>query len=346
MDPVSQGIVATTVVQQLPKLATNRRQWFGLSVLGFISGMAPDVDIFIRSASDPLLFLEYHRQFTHSLVFIPLGGLLCALLGFWLLGRRLGLSFAAVYLACTLGYATHGLLDACTSYGTLLLWPFSDARIAWHNLPIVDPLMTLPLLLFCALTLFSRRRLWPRLALCWLLLYPAFGVVQRQQATSVAEQLAMARGHQVQRLEVRPSFGNLLVWKSIYQTQLNGQSYYFVDAIHVGASERIYAGAAIAVLDLQRDFPWLNLASQQAKDIERFRWFSNDYLSLDPANPNRIVDMRYSLMPNEIKPFWGITLSPSRPIHEHAEYRVTRVVPPGSLDLLWKMIWAQDLPRS
>jgi len=36
-------------------------------MLGFLSGMAPDLDILIRSSTDPLLSLEYHRQFTHFL---------------------------------------------------------------------------------------------------------------------------------------------------------------------------------------------------------------------------------------------------------------------------------------
>ena len=43
----------------------------GIIGIGFLSGLAPDLDIFIRSESDPLLFLEFHRQFTHSLIFIP-----------------------------------------------------------------------------------------------------------------------------------------------------------------------------------------------------------------------------------------------------------------------------------
>ena len=46
-------------------------------LLGALAGMAPDLDVLIRSSTDPLLFLEYHRQFTHSLAFIPIGAALC-----------------------------------------------------------------------------------------------------------------------------------------------------------------------------------------------------------------------------------------------------------------------------
>ena len=44
-------------------------------------------------------------------------------------------------------FATHALLDAFTGYGTQLWLPFSNQRVAWHGLSIIDPLFTVPLLL-------------------------------------------------------------------------------------------------------------------------------------------------------------------------------------------------------
>jgi len=41
------------------------------TLFGALSGMAPDLDGFIRSDPDPLLYLAYHRQFSHSLKFRP-----------------------------------------------------------------------------------------------------------------------------------------------------------------------------------------------------------------------------------------------------------------------------------
>ncbi len=128
MDPLTQGVFGSVAAQQFAK-----KQYFILAtVLGFFSGLAPDLDILIRSDTDALLALEYHRQFTHSLFFIPFGGLLCAVFFYYTLARRAGLSFKSTWLFCGLGYATHGLLDACTTYGTQLLWPFSNARFAWN----------------------------------------------------------------------------------------------------------------------------------------------------------------------------------------------------------------------
>ena len=145
MDPVTQGVLGASSAQS----ASTGKQLAAATLCGVVAGMAPDLDALIRSSDDPLLYLEYHRQFSHALIFIPIGALLCAVLLWRMVARWL--SFYQTYLFCLLGYATHGLLDACTSYGTQLFWPFSNARIAWHTVSIIDPLFTLPLLVLVAL---------------------------------------------------------------------------------------------------------------------------------------------------------------------------------------------------
>ena len=74
MDPFTQGIVGVTASQSI----SHKKHLFIASAIGLLAGLAPDVDIFIRSDTDPLLLLEFHRHFTHSLFFIPFGSLICA----------------------------------------------------------------------------------------------------------------------------------------------------------------------------------------------------------------------------------------------------------------------------
>ena len=98
MDPLSQGVVGAVV----PQSFAQKNTLFWATVIGFLSGLAPDLDIFIRSDIDPLLFLEYHRQFTHSLIFIPIGGFICASFFFILLRNKIKLSFKQIWLFATL----------------------------------------------------------------------------------------------------------------------------------------------------------------------------------------------------------------------------------------------------
>ena len=114
MDPISQGAIGAALATATH---TRRKKMLTVALLGMLAGMAPDLDVLMQSPTDPLLFLEYHRQFSHSLVFIPIGALLVAWPLFKFFARKV-LTWRETYLACLAGYATHGLLDACTSYGT------------------------------------------------------------------------------------------------------------------------------------------------------------------------------------------------------------------------------------
>ncbi|MGB0848405.1 MAG: metal-dependent hydrolase [Thiolinea sp.] len=332
MDPVSQGVVGAVLAQTRGR----KRELAKAAVIGAIAAMAPDLDVLIQSADDSLLALEFHRQFTHSILFVPLGGLLCSLFLYPLLAKRWGLGYAQTLVWCIIGYATHGMLDGCTSYGTQLLWPLSNQRFSWDIISIIDPLFTLPLLAFCALAAWKQSRNYVKLALLWGGLYLTFGYYQHTQAIEQGHELAAARGHEPLRLEAKPSFANLLVWKVIYET---GDRYY-VDAIRPGwPGKQHWPGQSIPKLDIARDLPWLDADSQQAIDIERFRWFSAGYLAIDPDKPNRVVDMRYSLLPHQIKALWGIQLTPGVAADQHATYITQRGDSRSALGTLWQMIW-------
>ena len=335
MDPLSQGLVGATASQSL----SNRKDIVTATALGFLSGMAADLDIFIRSSYDPLLFLEFHRQFTHSLIFMPIGGLICASV-FWVLlhyiFNKTNLSFIKVYLFSTAGYITHGLLDSCTSYGTQLFWPFSNERVAWNNVSIIDPIFTLTLLALVIFAITKRSIRISYVAAFFTVSYLSLGVIQEQRASDVAQQLAGSRCHDALNLSVKPSFGNLIVWKSIYEH--HGR--YYVDAIRIIDTASIFEGDSIPKLEINRDLPWLNKVSQQADDIERFRWFSADHLALDPNDPYRIIDMRYSMLPNKLEGLWGIKLSPYAHSAQHIRWTANRSVSDRTENLkkLWSMI--------
>ena len=300
MDPISQAALGASLAQSFTKDKAKQRSAL---VIGALAGMAPDLDILIRSDIDPLLFLEFHRQFTHSLIFIPMGALICALAFYPFSKSRL--SFAYIYLFSFLGFATHGLLDACTSYGTQLFWPFSNIRIAWNTVSIIDPLFTLPVLVLILIAAVKKNSLFARLAFVYAVLFLALGVLQNNRAEAALHELARQRGHQVERIHVKPSFGNRHVWKLIYE--YDGR--YYVDGVKLLIDTEYITGTSIQKLDIKRDFPWLPPASQQAKDVERFRWFSDDFLAVSPQDSNLIMDMRYSFLPNQIKSMWGVEVN-------------------------------------
>lgn len=314
MDPLSQGALGAAWAQ--PAADSSRIK--SAAAIGFVSAMTPDLDLLIRSGTDPLLAIEFHRHFTHSLAFIPFGALICSVLLYPLFKRYI--EFRACYVFALLGFASHALLDAFTSYGTLLFWPFSSDRIAWDLISVIDPLFTVPLIVLVVVGARRRCSLFALLGVGWCACYLGLGYLQHQRAGLAAGELASSRGHVPETIETKPSFANLLLWKTIYAYE----GRYYVDAVRVGVGTRVFEGEARTMLNVQRDFPWLDAGSQQSLDIERFRRFADGYLALDSNNPNLIIDLRYSLVPNRGSGLWGIELDASAAPDAHAAYVTMR----------------------
>lgn len=313
MDPVSQGAFGAIFSQTI----SNKKKLLVGSILGCMAGMAPDLDIFIRSDTDPLLKLEYHRQFTHALIFIPVGAFLVALFSRLLFKKYL--NWIETYIICLIGYATHGLLDACTSYGTQLLWPFSDMRVSWNNVSVIDPFLTIPVIVFVIIAVLRKNKLMPFLGIIYIFIYLGFGLVQSNRAEEVGKKIASIRGHESIRLTVKPSLGNLFLWKSIYEDK----GFYYVDAVRLFSTKQYCEGTKIKKLDNLIDFNDLDKKSQQYLDIERFNWFSQGYLGIGKSK-NIITDVRYSAVPNEVDGLWGIKIDSSKKSLEHVEWVVNR----------------------
>lgn len=316
MDPLSHAVIAASAAARPAAAAStlpSRLLAAGLAAL------VPDLDVLIRSSTDPLLTLEYHRQFTHALAFVPFGALVCALLVFRIVRGKLG--FGQTYVACLVGYATHPLLDAFTTYGTELLWPFSDVRIAWSTIAVADFLFTGPVVLLVALAVAKRRARYAQFAAIWAALYLAFGGLQAARATGAGAALAASRGNVPARLEAIPAlFSSLVLWKIVYEH--DGR--YYVDAVRTGFATSSMPGESAAKLDVARHFPWLDSTDQQALDVERFRRVAGDLLAVREEAPNRVVDLRYSLVPNEISGFWAIVLDSSAAPDAHVGFVATR----------------------
>lgn len=336
MDPVTQASLGAAAAGVIAKHGTVRRALF----VGALAGAAPDLDVFIVSAEDPLLQLQYHRHFTHSLLLAPLFGILAAVLSrlafwsrHWEIRKLIPFGIA--------GALTHGALDACTSYGTLLYWPFSHHRESWDIISIIDPLLTIPLLLLLLIAFIKRGPKLVRIAAIFCLTYFSFGIIQRERAESFARELAASRDHEPQALSVRPSLANLLLWRICYR---NGDHYY-VDALRTlpGTKPRLYPGSSVPAFDLA-DIPnTIPPDSTLANDIKRFHFFSQGYLYRDPERPEVIGDLRYAMFPDSVTPLWGITFDPEYP-EAHVEMRNFRDPSQRSFHRLFTMIQGKDLP--
>jgi inner membrane protein len=315
MDILTQGLLGGVLAQSVAKKEETKLA----TLIGVIAGLLADADIFIYSSNDPLLNIEFHRHFTHSLFFVPFGAAIAMVLLWPFLRKRI--SLGRLYLFSLMGYSLSGVLDACTSYGTHLFWPFSDERVAFNIISIIDPIFTLVLFITLLMTLRVKRRPVARFGLLLAVGYMSLGYVQLQRAQNVAADLIASRGHQSIQHIVKPTIANLLLWRSVYIHQ----DRIYVDAVRVGmfAKNKIIEGQSVEKFSLTQHLPNLKPSSVLYKDIQRFNAFSDGFVAFDPSHKNILGDIRYSMLPTSTNPLWGIVINNTKP-QEHADYKFFR----------------------
>jgi len=308
LDPFTQGIFGSLFAQA----GTRRKHIRPAAAVGFAGGLAPDLDVLIRSSNDSLLAIEYHRHFTHALAFIPAAAIIVALVAWPLVSRwHRDVKFARVFTWSLLGVASHGVLDAMTSYGTRLLWPFSDERIAWNIISVIDPLFTVPLAILLGLAVWKQSRKGARIAALWAIFYLAIGTLQQHRAEQIVGHWADNAGIEATRLIAKPSFANLLLWRGLVD---DGERMHIV-AVRIlpGRQALVWRGSSVPHY---RDGTWPN-QSRLERDLERFRHFSGDWLfryyTYDDETSVFVGDLRYAIDPASARPLWGIRLDPDRP---------------------------------
>ncbi len=304
---------------------------------GALAAVLPDLDRLIASAADPLLHIEYHRHFTHALVFVPVGATLAVLP--WMTSPMRRRAWPRYLAACMAAWASHGLLDASTTYGTLLWWPFSAARAAWNMISIVDPLFTVMLLMGVVLTLLLKAGRRPAIvAMAACALYLAAGAWQRGSATDAVDMIAASRGHDPVRSEVFPGFATNVIWRTLYEAD----GVLYMDRVRLPwfgpATWRPGTSVpGVTAAQLPRDV----LADDRLRDdYRRFAWFSNGWIARDVDDPSLIGDARYSREMDRYVAVWGIRFVPGlTPPVEWVDFSRGRRV---SVPELWREVRGRD----
>jgi inner membrane protein len=185
-----------------------------------LAANAPDLDAVVWF-SGTLRYIEFHRTYTHSLVFLPLMALLPILL------VRAKLSWTS-YLASMAAVLSHLLLDWTNAYGIPLLYPLSAHRFSLDITNIFDIWIWVILLGAVAAPALvglvngeigaakntGARRGWAWLALGMLVTYEAARVVTHERAVSVVS-ARLYEGAPPRRVMALPNATNPFTWRGV-----------------------------------------------------------------------------------------------------------------------------------
>jgi inner membrane protein len=343
MDPLTHAALGvTTALAVGPKSVAVRDR----VAVGLIAGLLPDADVLLSSPHDPLFSLEFHRHFSHSLLFSPvIAGLAVLGAGAARFGRPPG-GWRPLFLPAWAAAVSHIACDLWTSYGVHVGWPFLASRPAFDLVSVVDPLLTLPLVAFAAAAVLRKSPRAALAGLAWVGLYLAVsGIHQGRARDAHAIWLSRQNLPPATRVTVKPSFANILVWRALSDHDGTLQT----AAIRCGLGPpRILPG------DRQPLFSWPDQAaahfqlppeSRQARDLERFHQLSDGWSGLHPEIPNLVGDLRYATLPHTIAPLWTIRLDPSHP-DSPVQWAPQRSMRKAPWPTLWQLLTGRAFTES
>ncbi len=192
-------------------------------VWGALFGTIPDLDIIFSPLLDNAQNLAFHRGGSHSLLIMVIASLTLAkpLSNLWKTEKVTPLR-AGTFVFLT--WFTHVLIDCFTVYGTSVLWPFSNERIGFNNLFIIDPLYTLPLLISLIWLAFYRtKKQQPKRTriLNWGLGlstgYVVFSFMMKFYASHAFDADLARRNIEYNRRIEAPTAFNTLLWRSVVE---------------------------------------------------------------------------------------------------------------------------------
>ena len=259
---------------------------------GAIAGTIPDLDVIFGSLTDTITAVEWHRGFSHSLLFCVI---LAPILG-WLvskLERKSNLGWKPWAILFFLGMFTHTLLDAFTSWGTQILWPLKT-RYALNSIFVIDPLYTVPFLVFTVMVLFYKResKIRRRLNTTGLLISTTYLLATLGIKSVVDQRFEQALQNQhitYTHMSTRPSPLNTILWNANIDTPMN------------------YLIADYSFFDLQpirfKSYPKQRYASKdliEFPNVKRLIAISKGWYIIEQRNDHWYFnDLRFGLIPRK-----------------------------------------------
>ena len=216
MDSLTQIVLGAAVGEAvLGKKVGNKAILYGA-----IAGTIPDLDVLASYFTDTVSTLEIHRGFTHSIVFSVIFG---PLFGWFVSRYEAYKDFKGWAWLFFWAFLTHPILDSFTTWGTQFFWPF-DLRLAFKTIFVVDPLYTLPFLVFLVLAMFQKRtskkrRLYNGIGLTVSTAYLALTFVLKSTTFTKFEEALKSQNIAYQKIDTRPSPLNTILWNANIATE-------------------------------------------------------------------------------------------------------------------------------
>ncbi len=221
-----------------------------------------------------------------------------------------------------LAFWTHWMIDACTAYGTQIFEPFSNYRVAFNNISIVDPLYTVPMLLGLTGVLLARkykkRLQWNSFGLIVSSLYMASTFYGKSIMNSVVQQNLEEQGIAATEYITYPSIFNTMLWQTTIST---------ADAYYYGVYSLFDAEPSIRFTKLPKNHDLID-SYKDDELVEILLWFAQGYYNVSKNEDGSLTlhNLRFGLM--------GVLPESDIPIEDRYIFRFNIVEKDGVVDVL------------
>jgi inner membrane protein len=196
---------------------------------------------------------------------------------------------------------THPVLDCFTSWGTQIWQPFSDMRVQWCTVSVVDPLCSVPFMLaLIVASWYARgnrmRAVWNYVGLVWFCGYLCiYTVWHKMQVNDIFKESLAARHISWSRIYTNPTILNNIVWSGVAE---GDTAYYFGQ---YGFNDRTRAFTKISTIPKNHNL--LAAVPPDSKAGYFLRWFSDGYYSVQPYRGDtlQVNDLRFGLLGDSLR---------------------------------------------
>lgn len=296
MDSLTQIVLGAACGEAvLGKKIGNRALLFGA-----IGGTIPDLDVIVGSLlyGNEIDAMLFHRGFMHSVLFSVFGAFIFGWLFYKIYntGKRVETTTLKDWISLFFwSLFTHPILDSFTPYGTQLFTPFTNYRVAFNNIAVVDPIYTVPFLICMIVLMFfkrtsAKRKAWLNWGIGISTVYMLLTLGNKFYIDSVFKKSLNEEQIAYSRFSNQPTIFNNILWYGIAET------------------EKSYQVAFYSLFDTTNRFSeWLeipktrDITTDDFSDLKDLAWFSKEYFNVIKTGNNDYLynDLRYPLVKTE-----------------------------------------------
>jgi inner membrane protein len=260
-------------------------------VLGAVAQVLPDIDTISALWLNPASSVVSHRYLTHSISFTIVGAFVLALAAHcWMLPEVSVRTWIKFFL---LQLCVHLLLDSFNVYGVAWAAPFSDQRISFNVLFVVDPFLSAPLVLAALLTGVNwvRHQRWAWMGVLTTSLYLSYALVNKQLVNRVIEN-TLSLQSQNEYLSTPTPF-NVWLWYVVVKKD---------DGFLIGYRSVFDEDDKVEFVSVPRQDSLL-LPYQKRTDVQKLKRFSNGYYAVQSESDTLVFsDLRFGQMHGWLNP--------------------------------------------